>query len=78
MCTIGLAFIKGYYNRGLVMTQEARVEELAVRAVEIGKRHAHDLVNAQTERRRRIRDAIDEVAGEIITELQSDDAMATD
>lgn len=48
------------------MNQEARVEELAVRAVEIEKRYAHDLVNAQTERRRRVRGAIDEVAGEII------------
>ncbi|MBF0355967.1 MAG: hypothetical protein HQL43_12090 [Alphaproteobacteria bacterium] len=43
------------------------IEELAVKVVEIEKRHAHDLVNAQTERRRRIRDAIDEVAGQIIT-----------
>jgi hypothetical protein len=59
------------------MSEETRIEELAVKAVEIEKRHAHDLVNAQTERRRRIRDAIDEIAGEIISASQDADAMAT-
>lgn len=56
--------------------QKARIEELAVKVVEIEKRHAHDLVNAQTERRRRIRDAIDEVAGQIIAESQDAVALA--
>lgn len=57
--------------------QQARIEELAVKAVEIEKRHAHDLVNAQTERRRRIRDAVDEVAGQIIAAGQDADALAS-
>ncbi|MBF0095179.1 MAG: hypothetical protein HQL34_11620 [Alphaproteobacteria bacterium] len=46
--------------------KQSRIEELAIKTVEIEKRYAHDLVNAQTERRRRIRDAIDEIAGQII------------
>ena len=47
------------------------VEELAVKAVEIVKRHAHESVNAETRRRARIRNAIDEVAGALVHEAQS-------
>ena len=47
--------------------QQKWIEELAVKAVEIEKRYAHDLVNAQTQRRQRIRQAIDDVAGAIVS-----------
>lgn len=59
------------------MTEAHLIEELAVKTVEIEKRHAHDLVNAQTERRRRIRDAVDEVAGQLIAASQDANALAT-
>lgn len=59
------------------MVDKTCIEALAVKSVEIEKRHAHDLVNAQTERRRHIRDAIDEIAGQIIETSPDTDALVT-
>jgi hypothetical protein len=44
---------------------QKKVEELAVKAVEIVKRLAHESVNAETKRRAHIRKAIDQIAGDL-------------
>ena len=46
------------------------IETLSVKAVEVEKRFAHDLTNAVTQRRQKIRQIVDEVAGDIPNEAQ--------
>lgn len=50
---------------------QKKAKELAVKAVEIVKRLAHESVNAETKRRAHIRKAIDEIAGALVDEAQA-------
>jgi hypothetical protein len=53
-----------------MIEMQEKAGELAIKAVEIVKRFAHESVNAESKRRAHIRKAVDEVAGALLNETQ--------